>query len=122
MRDDKAEIVDVLAYRTDEGFIQEHWRALDASLKVNPVADWNKPALLVVCADEKERDYLRRQIEAALTPVEQGAAKATELYEIYLTQLRRDVRELLKRVVDKKPMTAQSRATLAEIVDNLGGE
>jgi len=118
--DDK--LVDVTAYITDEGTGRDHWRALDVATGLAPVSDHHRRALLVICESERERDYLRKQVEVALSPVEQEAAKGAEIYEVYLTQFRRDLKEVLRRAVNGKPMTAQARATLAEIVDALSGE
>jgi hypothetical protein len=117
---DDPRLVDVVAYVTDEGHSKHHWRALDASLGVNPVSDWNRPALLVVCRDAAERDYVRKQVEVALTPASAELSDAQENYRNYLLILRRDVKAILADALRAAPMTATTRATLAEIVDALG--
>lgn len=116
------QLVDVTAYMTDEHFGYDHWRATQFRAGMSqPVSDIQAPALLVVCKDDRERDALRRVVADALAPETVVRAEAAAEYDNYLAILRRDVRAILKGALNE-PITAQTRATLAELVDALGRE
>lgn len=60
-------VVKVAAYLTDEVFGYTHWRAAQFSA---PEAESRRPALLVVCQTEAQRDRLLAEVSRAISEVD----------------------------------------------------
>ena len=55
--------VNVTAYLTDEFLYYEHWRGVQyLHGEPEPVSDFVRPALLVVCRDEAEREFIHKYL------------------------------------------------------------